>query len=140
MGVKTGVEYAASWLAPLGFTIVDQISEAAMLDGQGSQDCEERFRQCEKISLKETVYKFLHMKDCIHCAITFAAKLKRLHFKAIRHRQHRHVIVEPKQGVEVRCSANYIWLSVFKFPVKSDFKTTNAPKSFGRAIVVDQPI
>ena len=22
---------------------------------QGSQDCEERFRQCEKISLKETV-------------------------------------------------------------------------------------
>jgi len=53
--VKTGVQYAASWLAPLGFTIVDQISEAAMLDGQGSQDCEERFRQCEKISLKETV-------------------------------------------------------------------------------------
>merc|ERR1719516_517982 len=42
--VKTGVQYAASWLAPLGFTIVDQISEAAMLDGQGSQDCEERFR------------------------------------------------------------------------------------------------
>ena len=24
-------------------------------DQQGSQDCEERFRQCEKISLKETV-------------------------------------------------------------------------------------
>ena len=32
--VKTGVEYAASWLAPLGFSIVEQISEAAMLDGQ----------------------------------------------------------------------------------------------------------
>ena len=32
--VKTGVQYAASWLAPLGFTIVDQISEAAMLDSQ----------------------------------------------------------------------------------------------------------
>ena len=32
--VKTGVEYAAAWLAPMGFTIVDQISEAAMLDSQ----------------------------------------------------------------------------------------------------------
>ena len=35
--VKTGVQYAASWLAPLGFKIVDQISEAAMLDRQVSR-------------------------------------------------------------------------------------------------------
>ena len=30
--VKTGVQWAASWLQPLGFGIVDQISEAATLD------------------------------------------------------------------------------------------------------------
>ena len=30
--VKTGVQWAASWLEPLGFGIVDQISEAATLD------------------------------------------------------------------------------------------------------------
>jgi len=54
--VKTGVQYAASWLAPMGFKIVDQISEAAMLDAkQGSRNCEERFRACESISLKDTV-------------------------------------------------------------------------------------
>ena len=54
--MKTGVQYAASWLAPMGFKIVDQISEAAMLDAkQGSRNCEERFRACESISLKDTV-------------------------------------------------------------------------------------
>ena len=30
--VKSGVKYAASWLAPLGFSLVDQITEAATLD------------------------------------------------------------------------------------------------------------
>jgi len=53
--VKSGVQYAASWLAPLGFTIVDQISEAAMVDEQGSRNCEQRFRECQDISLKKTV-------------------------------------------------------------------------------------
>ena len=53
--VKTGVQYAASWLAPLGFSIVDQISEAAMIDSKGSRNCEERFKTCQQISLKETV-------------------------------------------------------------------------------------
>ena len=67
--VKTGVQWAASWLEPLGFGIVDQISEAATLDdevtGDGVVDvdddmfvlqgkCEQRYKQCEKISLKET--------------------------------------------------------------------------------------
>ena len=74
--VKTGVQWAASWLEPLGFGIVDQISEAATLDeevtglwvvgggggGGGNGDdmfvlqgkCEQRYKQCEKISLKET--------------------------------------------------------------------------------------
>ena len=32
--VKTGVQWAASWLEPLGFGIVDQISEAATLDDE----------------------------------------------------------------------------------------------------------
>merc|ERR1712203_286565 len=50
--VKTGVQWAASWLEPLGFGIVDQISEAATLDEEGK--CEQRYKQCEKISLKET--------------------------------------------------------------------------------------
>lgn len=50
--VKTGVQWAASWLEPLGFGIVDQISEAATLDDEGK--CEQRYKQCEKISLKET--------------------------------------------------------------------------------------
>merc|ERR1712080_242910 len=53
--VKTGVQYATSWLAPLGFSIVDQISEAAMVDDEGGRNCEERFRQCEDISLQKTV-------------------------------------------------------------------------------------
>ena len=30
--VKSGVQWAASWLKPLGFTVVDQISEAATLE------------------------------------------------------------------------------------------------------------
>ena len=30
--VKSGVKYAASWLAPLGLSLVDQITEAATLD------------------------------------------------------------------------------------------------------------
>ena len=34
--VKSGVKYAASWLAPLGFSIVDQITEAATLDEEVS--------------------------------------------------------------------------------------------------------
>lgn len=50
--VKTGVKWAASWLEPLGFGIVDQISEAATLDQEGQ--CEQRYRECQKISLKET--------------------------------------------------------------------------------------
>jgi len=50
--VKTGVQWAASWLEPLGFGIVDQISEAATLDDEGK--CEQRYKECEKISLKET--------------------------------------------------------------------------------------
>ena len=50
--VKTGVKWAASWLEPLGFGIVDQISEAATLDEEGK--CEQRYRECQKISLKET--------------------------------------------------------------------------------------
>ena len=32
--VKSGVQWAASWLAPFGFRIVDQISEAATLDSE----------------------------------------------------------------------------------------------------------
>lgn len=32
--VKSGVQWAASWLAPFGFSIVDQISEAATLDDE----------------------------------------------------------------------------------------------------------
>merc|ERR1739838_1030211 len=50
--VKSGVRYAASWLAPFGFSIVDQISEAATLDDKGA--CEQRYRECQKISLKKT--------------------------------------------------------------------------------------
>ena len=50
--VKSGVKYAASWLAPLGFSIVDQITEAATLNDEGK--CEQRYRQCEQISLKTT--------------------------------------------------------------------------------------
>merc|ERR1711892_1230623 len=50
--VKSGVKYAASWLAPLGFSIVDQITEAATLDEEGK--CEQRYGECEKISLKKT--------------------------------------------------------------------------------------
>ena len=50
--MKSGVKYAASWLAPLGFSIVDQITEAVTLDGEGK--CEQRYRQCEQISLKTT--------------------------------------------------------------------------------------
>ena len=75
--VKTGVQWAASWLEPLGFGIVDQISEAATLDEEVTGlwvvvvvvalvvmkmmvvmilqgKCEQRYKQCEKISLKET--------------------------------------------------------------------------------------
>ena len=91
--VKTGVQWAASWLEPLGFGIVDQISEAATLDDEVTGlvemvvevvevvvmvvivvvsvvlmvvvmmmmmmivlqgKCEQRYKQCEKISLKET--------------------------------------------------------------------------------------
>eukprot|EP00092_Neocalanus_flemingeri_P028423 GFUD01030864.1.p1 GENE.GFUD01030864.1~~GFUD01030864.1.p1 ORF type:complete len:234 (+),score=82.20 GFUD01030864.1:49-702(+) len=50
--VKSGVKYAASWLAPLGFSIVDQLTEAATLDDKGK--CEQRYQQCEDISLKKT--------------------------------------------------------------------------------------
>ena len=32
--VKSGVQWAASWLAPFGFSIVDQISEAATLNDE----------------------------------------------------------------------------------------------------------
>ena len=67
--VKTGVQWAASWLQPLGFGIVDQISEAATLDEEVALvvilmiclmffllqgKCEQRYKECEKISLKET--------------------------------------------------------------------------------------
>ena len=68
--VKTGVQWAASWLEPLGFGIVDQISEAATLDDEVTEvvvvvvivdmmdvlqgKCEQRYKECEKISLKET--------------------------------------------------------------------------------------
>jgi len=50
--VKSGVQWAASWLKPLGFTVVDQISEAATLEKEG--ECEQRYKECEKISLKDT--------------------------------------------------------------------------------------
>jgi len=50
--VKSGVKYAASWLAPLGFSIVDQITEAATLEQEG--ECQQRYSQCSNISLKET--------------------------------------------------------------------------------------
>jgi len=53
--VKSGVQYATSWLAPLGFSIVDQISDAAMVDEQGGRNCNERFEQCKDISLTKTV-------------------------------------------------------------------------------------
>jgi len=49
------------------------------------------------------------------------------------HRSAPSVIVGPKQGVEVRCSSNYIWL---KLPVKSYFKTSY---SFG-CVNYDQPV
>ena len=40
--VRSGVKYAASWLlAPLGFSIVDQITEAATLDDEVRWWCEE---------------------------------------------------------------------------------------------------
>ena len=32
--MKSGVQWAASWLAPFGFEIVDQISEAATLEAE----------------------------------------------------------------------------------------------------------
>ena len=32
--VKSGVQWAASWLKPLGFSVVDQISEAATLESE----------------------------------------------------------------------------------------------------------
>jgi len=50
--VKSGVQWAASWLAPFGFSIVDQISEAATLNDEG--ECEQRYKECQKISLKDT--------------------------------------------------------------------------------------
>lgn len=50
--VKSGVQWAASWLAPFGFEIVDQISEAATLEAEG--ECEKRYKECQKISLKDT--------------------------------------------------------------------------------------
>jgi len=53
--VKSGVQYATSWLAPLGFSIVDQISDAAMVDDEGGRNCEQRFQQCDKVSLTKTV-------------------------------------------------------------------------------------
>jgi len=83
------------------------------------------------------------MKDCIHCAITFVAKLNNSISKAIWHRHGPmghgsapFVIVGPKQGVEVRCSSNYIWLYKVKLPVKSYFKTSY---SFG-CVNYDQPV
>ena len=36
--VKSGVKFAASWLAPLGFSIVDQITEATTLDDEVGGD------------------------------------------------------------------------------------------------------
>ena len=39
--VNSGVKYAASWLAPFGFSIVDQITEAATLDDEVKWWCEE---------------------------------------------------------------------------------------------------
>merc|ERR1711962_1588081 len=53
--VKSGVQYATSWLAPLGFSIVDQISDAAMVDDEGGRNCEQRFQECDKVSLTKTV-------------------------------------------------------------------------------------
>lgn len=53
--VKSGVQVATSWLKPFGFSIVDEISKATTVDAQDSRTCEERFEECNKISLKETV-------------------------------------------------------------------------------------
>jgi len=50
--VKSGVKWAASWLKPFGFQIVDQISKAASLDQEG--ECAQRYKECQKISLKDT--------------------------------------------------------------------------------------
>ena len=36
--MKSGVKFAASWLAPLGFSIVDQITEATTLDDEVGGD------------------------------------------------------------------------------------------------------
>jgi len=52
--VKSGFLTAASWLKPFGFTVVDQITKDTNLDSQDTGDCEEKYRQCDRLSLKET--------------------------------------------------------------------------------------
>jgi len=52
--LKSGVQTAASWLRPFGFTFVDQITKATTLDTQETGNCEQKYRECDRLSLKET--------------------------------------------------------------------------------------
>jgi len=53
--VKSGFQTAASWLKPFGFTIVDQITEATTMNEQNSENCEETYKECDRLSLRDTV-------------------------------------------------------------------------------------
>merc|ERR1711892_1374521 len=53
--VKSGFQTAASWLKPFGFTIVDQITKATTMNEQKSETCEETYKECDRLSLRDTV-------------------------------------------------------------------------------------
>merc|ERR1711892_1199201 len=53
--VKSGFQTAASWLKPFGFTIVDQITKATTMNEQNSENCEETYKECDRLSLRDTV-------------------------------------------------------------------------------------
>merc|ERR1711879_1016222 len=51
--VKSGVQWAASWLAPFGFSIVDQISEAATLNDEKVEEVKRVEDEKKKMMIKK---------------------------------------------------------------------------------------
>lgn len=52
--VKSGVKYAASFLAPMGIPIISQLVDATTATDQDRRTCEKRFAACRDISLRES--------------------------------------------------------------------------------------
>jgi len=58
--VKTGVDIATSYLQSWGVPYVTEIRDAASLNANDNLTCEQRHKQCEDISLKDSYNKSVH--------------------------------------------------------------------------------